>query len=89
MLLDVNSPRSKAILAAAQELDALQRLWQRGEFQAPEVDAHIGKLRSISAAEFQDSQFIRKWLDEPKLAFQDGYEPLYRVATPNQPVERL
>ena len=86
MLQDLDSPRTKAIFAAARELDALQRLWQTGKFTLSEVDTHISRLRSISAAQFQDSAFIRRWLDELGAAFaakQSGEisEERYKTAT--------
>jgi hypothetical protein len=75
MLQDLNSPKTKAIFAAARELDALHRLWRTEDFVVSEMDQYIGRLQLISVEHFHDSGFIRSWLVELRqsmLAKQEG-----------------
>ena len=65
MLLDINSPKSKAILEAARYLDAVHLLWRASEV-APitEVESCISRLRHIALEHFPDSRKIEGWLVE-------------------------
>ena len=65
MLLDINSPKSKAIFEAAHHLDALHRLWCAAEAASiVETDRHLTLLRGIAVAHFTDSKKIDGWLTE-------------------------
>jgi hypothetical protein len=63
MLLDINSPESRAILAAARHLEALHAIWRSSD-EAPvrEVDGHIESLRALARTHFVLSAKIDAWL---------------------------
>ncbi len=65
MLREINSPKSRAILAAAGHLDALQVFWRSASSSSePDIEKRIDALRNIARAHFAQSGKIDGWLTD-------------------------